>query len=356
MKIVSRYLQQEIISSILFIMLALISMFSFFDLIQELDSIGRGNYGMGKALLFVLLSAPGHVYEIVPVAVLIGTLYALAQLGRNSELVVLRVSGISMAGLGMVMLRVGLVFAILTFLVGELITPLSEKTAQRMRIKATDSVVAQDFRSGLWVKDGNSFVNIEDVLPDAELLNIHIYEFDPDFRLRIISNAKNGSFQDGRWDLREVTQTSFTGEKIQTQTFPQAFWQSVIRPELLNVLLVVPEKMSAWNLYFYIRHLSENHQKTTRHQIALWSKMVYPVACIVMVILALPFGFLQQRAGGISAKLFAGIMMGISYQVLNRLFVHVGLLNDWPPPMSATVPTLMYFAAGLGMLIWMERR
>lgn len=356
MKIVGRYLQQEIISSILFIMLALISMFSFFDLIQELDSIGRGNYGMGKALLFVLLSAPGHVYEIVPVAVLIGTLYALAQLGRNSELVVLRVSGISMAGLGMIMLRVGLVFAILTFLVGELITPLSEKTAQHMRIKATDSVVAQDFRSGLWVKDGNSFVNIEDVLPDAELLNIHIYEFDPDFRLRIISNAKSGSFQDGRWDLREVTQTSFAGEKIQTQTFPQASWQSVIRPELLNVLLVVPEKMSAWNLYFYIRHLSENHQKTTRHQIALWSKMVYPVACIVMVVLALPFGFLQQRAGGVSAKLFAGIMMGISYQVLNRLFVHVGLLNDWPPPMSATVPTLMYFAAGLGMLIWMERR
>lgn len=356
MKIIGRYLQQEIINHILFIMLALISMFSFFDLIQELDTIGRGNYGMGKALLFVLLSAPGHVYEVVPVAVLIGTLYALAQFGRNSELVVLRVSGISMTTLGLVLLRVGIVFALLTFLVGELITPLSEKTAQRMRIKATDSVVAQDFRSGLWVKDGNSFVNIEDVLPDAALLNIHIYEFDPEFRLRMISNAKSGSFEAGRWDLRDVTQTSFSGNKIRSEVFPQAFWQSVIRPELLNVLLVVPEKMSAWNLYFYIRHLSENHQKTTRHQIALWSKMVYPVACIVMVVLALPFGFLQQRAGGISAKLFAGIMLGISYQVLNRLFVHIGLLNDWPPPMSATVPTLMYLAAGLGMLVWMERR
>ncbi len=356
MKIIGRYLQQEIINHILFIMLALISMFSFFDLIQELDSIGRGSYGMGKALLFVLLSAPGHVYEVVPVAVLIGTLYALAQLGRNSELVVLRVSGISMSALGLVLLRVGVVFAVLTFLVGELITPLSEKTAQRMRIKATDSVVAQDFRSGLWVKDGNSFVNIEDVLPDAGLLNIHIYEFDPDFRLRMISNAKSGNFEAGRWDLRDVTQISFSGNKILSEQFPQAFWQSVIRPELLNVLLVVPEKMSAWNLYFYIRHLSENHQKTTRHQIALWSKMVYPVACVVMVVLALPFGFLQQRSGGISAKLFAGIMLGISYQVLNRLFIHIGLLNDWPPAMSATVPTLMYLATGLGMLAWMERR
>lgn len=356
MKIIAHYLQQEIISHILVIMLALISMFSFFDLIQELDSIGRGNYGMGSALLFVLLSAPGHVYEVVPVAVLIGTLYALAQLGRNSELIVLRVSGISMTTLGLILLRVGLVFAVLTFLVGELITPLSEKTAQRMRIKATDSVVAQDFRSGLWVKDGNSFVNIEDVLPDAGLINIHIYEFDPDFRLRMVSNAKSGNYEKGQWELHDVTQTRFIENKVLTEVFPQASWQSVIQPELLNVLLVVPEKMSAWNLYFYIRHLSENHQKTTRHEIALWSKMVYPIASIVMVVMALPFGFLQQRAGGISAKLFAGIMMGISYQVLNRLFVHIGLLNDWPPPMSATVPTLLYLTAGLGMLVWMERR
>jgi lipopolysaccharide export system permease protein len=118
----------------------------------------------------------------------------------------------------------------------------------------------------------------------------------------------------------------------------------------------VPEKMSAWNLYFYIQHLSQNHQKTTRHQIALWSKMVYPVACIVMVVLALPFGFLQQRAGGISAKISMGIMLGISYQVLNRLFVHLGLLNDWPPSVSATVPTLLFLVAGVGMLLWNERR
>lgn len=356
MSIVTRYLLQEVITGILFIMFALLGMFSFFDLIQELDSIGQGSYGIGKVLLFVLLSVPGHVYEVVPVAVLIGTMYALAQLSRHSELVVLRVSGVSMTKLGLILLRVGLIFAALTFLVGELITPLSEKTAQRMRIKATESVVAQDFRSGLWVKDGNSFVNVEEVLPDAELLNIHIYEFDPEFRLRMISNAKSGSFKDGRWDLRDVTQTSFDDQKIRSRTFAQAYWQSVIRPELLNVLLVVPEKMSAWNLYFYIKHLSENRQKTTRHQIALWSKMVYPVACVVMVALALPFGFLQQRTGGISAKIFAGIMLGISYQVLNRLFVHIGLLNDWPPLLSATLPTSMFLLGGIGMMAWVERR
>lgn len=356
MRILSRYLFKDLVSSILLITLALLAMFAFFDLIQELDNIGKGNYGMGSALLFVLLSVPGHVYEVVPVGVLIGALYSLARFSRDSELVVLRVSGVSMLRMSGIMLRVGMVFALLTFIVGELVTPLSEKTAQRMRIKATDSVLAQDFRSGLWAKDGNSFINIEDVLPDASLLKVHIYEFDPDFRLRMITNANSARYKESQWELNEVTQTSFEGHKVRLHSYAKANWQSVIRPELLNVLLVVPEKMAAWNLYFYINHLSANQQKTTRYEIALWSKMVYPVACVVMVILALPFGFLQQRAGGVSAKIFAGTMVGIVFQILNRLFAHVGLLNDWAPAISATIPTLFFLAIGMSMLVWVERR
>lgn len=356
MRLLDRYLAQEILGSTLLVTVGLLAMFSFFDLIQELDSLGHGNYHLGMVLFFVLLSAPGHVYEVTPVAVLLGALYALAQFSRNSELVVMRSSGVSTAKIGLSLLKIGAIFAVLTFLVGELVTPLTEKTAQKMRLKAKEDVVAQEFRSGLWVKDGSSFVNIEEVMPDASLRDIHIYEFGPDFRLRIINNAKTGFYESDRWNLHNVTQTSFAEKKIRTTYFDQAYWQSVIKPELLNVLLVVPEKMSVWNLYFYIKHLSDNHQKTTRQQIALWSKLVYPVACMVMIVLALPFGFLQQRAGGVGAKIFAGIMLGISYQVLNRLFVHVGLLNDWAPVISATIPTLLYLSAGVAMLVWMERR
>lgn len=356
MRIINRYLAQEILSSTLLVTLGLLAMFSFFDLIQELDSLGHGNYHLGMVLFFVLLSAPGHIYEVTPVAVLLGASYSLAQFARHSELVVMRVSGVSRANIGLALLRIGAIFAVLTFLIGELVTPITEKTAQKMRLQAKNDVVAQEFRSGLWVKDGASFVNIEEVLPDASLHDIHIYEFDPDFRLRVVNNAKSGFYEKERWNLRDVTQTSFAEKKIRTMHYDQAYWQSVIKPELLNVLLVVPEKMAAWNLYFYIEHLSENHQKTTRQQIALWSKLVYPTACLVMVILALPFGFLQQRTGGIGAKIFAGIMIGISYQVFNRLFVHLGLLNDWAPIVSATLPTLLFLMGGMAMLVWMEKR
>ena len=261
-----------------------------------------------------------------------------------------------------VLLKIGLIFTLITFLIGELIAPLSEKMAQRMRIKATDSVVAQDFQSGLWIKDDKSFVNVATVLPDASLLNIQIYEFDDQFRLKRVRRAEKGVYQDKQWALTNVTQTVFLTDKkvennsVVTEKFKYANWESPIRPELLNVLLVLPEKMSAWNLYSFINHLERNKQKTTRYDVALWSKLIYPLACLVMVMLALPFGFLQQRAGGTSAKIFVGLLLGVSYHILNRIFVHLGVLNDWPPLLSAVTPTIMFLLAAVGLIWTMERR
>jgi lipopolysaccharide export system permease protein len=355
MKILSNYLLKEVTVNVLLIMVALIAMLSFFDLLQELDNLGKGTYTFGKILLFVVLSMPGHVYDVMPVAVLVGCMLSLGQLARHSELVIFRVSGISIVNIALLLLRVGLLFTLITFFVGELITPISEKMAQRMRIKETDSVVAQDFRSGLWVKDGRNFVNVESVLPDATLLNIHIYEFDEKSRLVMTSNAKSGRFENDNWQLKDVTKTFFEPENIRVVQEKTSDWYSLIRPELLNILLVLPEKMSAWNLYSYIQHLTINKQKTTRYEIAIWAKMVYPLACLVMVILALPFSFLQQRDTGISTKIFFGMMLGVTYQILNRVFVHLGLLNDWPPLFSAIMPTILFLLVGVSMLYTVER-
>lgn len=362
MRILNRYFWQETTLNIFMIMLGLISMFSFFDLIQELDSLGRGSYNINSILIFVLLSIPGHVYEVVPVSVLIGMMVSLGALSRNSELTVMRVSGLSILDIGLALIKVGLLFTALTFIIGELITPLTEKTAQRIRIKATDAVVAQDFDSGLWVKDHNSFINVENVLPDATLLNLKIYEFDDNFKLQTISHAKEANYLKERWRLTEVTQTTFLNagnidkQTIKTAFFDKANWESAIRPELLNILLVEPEKMSAWNLYSFINHLSNNKQKTTRYQVALWGKLIYPIACIVMVILALPFGFLQQRSSSTSTKIFVGILIGVVYQILNRVFIHLGVLNDWSPMVSAMAPTVMCLIAGMGLIFAIERR
>lgn len=357
MKILNRYLAHEIIGSTLFVLLALLMLFAFFDLIGELGQLGKGGYHLPKVMLFVLLTLPGHVYELLPIAALIGTLFALSRLVQNSEFTVMRVSGLSIQRIAMSLMQVGMLFVLLTFVFGEFIAPLSERTAQQMRLKSMNTMVAQEFRSGLWVKDESSFVNVKEILPDSTLIGVKIYEFDAANRLRNISFAREGEYIEGsKWRLKDVVQTHFEGGLTSVSNIPQADWGSVLTPDILNVLLVVPEQMSAWNLYSYVEHLRENQQKTTRYEIALWSKLTYPLAVMVMMLLALPFAYHQARMGGIGAKIFSGIMLGLGFHMLNRLFAHLGLLNDWTPIYSAITPTLLFFAAAVAMMWWVERR
>jgi lipopolysaccharide export system permease protein len=357
MKTLNRYLAHEVFLSTLLVFSSLLMLFAFFDLIHEMGDIGKGNYRLAHVVGFVLLSLPGHVYELFPIAALIGTLFALSQLNAHSELTVMRVSGLPLWRIAVALLQAGLAFAVLTFIFGEFIAPSAERFASQMRLKATKGVVAQEFRSGLWVKDASSFVNVEEVLPDTTLKGVKIYDFDDGYRLRTISYAQQGvHVDDNRWRLTDVSQTRFEPNRTVVNHLDQAYWNSVLSPEILNVLLVVPEQMSAWNLYFYVQHLRDNKQKTTRYEIALWSKLTYPLATLAMLVLALPFASHQLRSGGVSARIFAGIMLGLSFHLLNRLFAHLGLLNDWPPLFSAIFPTLVFLGMAVGMIWWVEKR
>jgi len=356
MKVLNRYLAHELYNGTLLVFAALLVLFAFLDLVHQLESLGKGNYNLLYILAYVALQVPGRIYELFPIAALIGSLYALVQLSNYSEITVMRVSGLAASRLALAIMRAGLLFVLLTFVIGEFIAPPSERLASQLRIRAMNSVVAKEFKSGLWVKDGASFVNVKEVLPDSALIGIKIYEFDQNNALRAISFAKEGKYlKDNSWLLTEVEQTRFEASSTHVTRLPQAYWNSVLNPDMLSVLLVVPEQMSAWHLYFYVKHLEENKQKTSRYEIALWTKLVYPLATLVMMLMALPFAFLHARMGGISGKVFGGIMLGLSFHLLNRVFANLGVLHDWSPALSASVPTLMFCLAAVAYLWWLDR-
>ncbi|OGA38991.1 MAG: LPS export ABC transporter permease LptG [Betaproteobacteria bacterium RIFCSPLOWO2_12_FULL_62_13] len=357
MRTLRRYLASEVAAATALVFAALLMLFAFFDLVEQIKDLGRGGYQLRHIVIHVLLSVANHVYELFPIAALIGTLFALAQLVAGSEYTVMRVSGVSLTRMVAMLGAVGVVFAALTFLFGEFIGPPAEQLAQRLRSQAITGLVAQEFRSGLWIKDGASFINVLEVLPDSTLKGVKIYEFDAEHRLRTISFAKRGDYQsDRRWLLKDVVQTTFEDNRARVKNINQGSWQSVLDPALLSVLLVKPEQMSAWNLYSYAQHLKENRQKALRYEIALWSKVMYPLAVLVMMLLALPFAYFQRRQGGVGAKIFTGIMLGLAFHFLNRLFAHLGLLNDWPAPLSAILPTLIFLSIAMAMIWWQERR
>jgi lipopolysaccharide export system permease protein len=357
-KTLTRYIGRELLAAILLIFGALVMLFAFFDLIHELGDVGRGGYTLSSALLFVALQLPSRMYELFPVAALIGTLFAMAQLVANSEYTVMRASGASLAQVTWALVRVGIPLAIATFLAGEFVAPPAEQLAQQIRAPSRGGesrVVAQQFLSGFWFKQDLTFANIRRVLADMTLLGVRIYEFDRELRLKTVRTAESGVFMgNGQWQLKNVRTTRLGFDGATLEVTDKWAWDTVLRPSLLTVYQVAPERLELKTLYDNIRVLKD--QKTARFEIAFWNKVFYPAAVVVMMILALPFAYFQRRSGGVGFRIFAGTMLGLAFFLLGRLFTNLGVLNDWSPLFSATFPLVFFIAAAFGLLWWLERR
>lgn len=352
MKLFTRYMRREIYGATSLVLLAFLCLFSFFDFLTELEELGRGGYQLKHALIFVALSLPSRTYEIFPIAVLIGSLYALTHFARNSELTVIRASGVSTLRLLGALLKIGLVFSVLTFVVGEYVAPPLERQAQKWRLRSSGANMPQELRSGLWLRDGKYFVNIGRVQPDASLQNVRIYEFDTEHRLTALSIAEQGHHEgEGGWLFSNVLQTRFLPDQTQLVHLNDMRWASALTPEMISVVMVAPERMAIGSLYQYVKHLSGNKQKTGRYEVAYWKKLLYPFAALVMMALALPFALGNQRSVNLGARVLVGVMLGITFYLLNALFSNLGVINAWPPLLSAAAPSALFFLL-TAVLMW----
>ena len=351
-----RYLARQIFGAVGFVLFGFLGLFAFFDLIAELRDLDKGEYQLSQIFSVVALWIPGHAYELFPIAVLIGTLYVLAHLSSNSEYTVMRAAGLSPLRSGALLAKAGLAFVVATFAIGEWISPFTEEAAQQLRMQARQTRIGSGLSTGLWFKDKRSYINVREAREANALGGVRIYEFDAAYRLRQVTDAERGEYAgNGKWRLLKVSQTVFGPGGPTVARTPEAEWRSAVNPDLLNVLIIVPERMSAWKLYSYLQHLAGNRQKTERYEIALWKKLFYPLATLVMMALALPFAYMHARSGMVGIKVFLGIMLGIFFHMLNSLFSHVGLLKEWPPVAAAAVPSFLFLAAAILMMLWIER-
>ncbi|AOI83354.1 MULTISPECIES: LPS export ABC transporter permease LptG [Burkholderia] len=381
MRLYEKYFARQIYVTFVFILFAFSGLFFFFDLISELNSVGHGNYKFGYAVLRVALQTPSRFYEIIPVAALISAIYVFAQMAANSEFTIFRVSGLATNQALRSLLKIGIPLVIVTYLIGEFVGPYADQLSERVRLQALGASVSSNFQSGVWVKDTlaarengeqvTRFVNVGSLSPDSTISNVRIYEFDSKFQLQNVRIAQTGRYEPpGHWLLKGVSETELTPIKpisgqpadalnpvyrSQQVSLPEYRLRSDLTPQILSVLLVSPERMSIINLFRYIQHLRENQQDTQRYDIALWRKLLYPFAVFVMLVLSLPFAYLHTRAGVVGVKVFGGIMLGMSFQLLNTLFSHIGTLNTWPAPLTAATPGLIYLALGLFALKWVDR-
>ena len=368
MKTVRRLFYADIVSSVAFVALAFLSLFFFIDFVDELPNVGARGYTAVHATLYSLLLLPGHLYELAPIAVLIGTIYALARLAQSSEYTILRTGGLGPGRALSLLASLGLMFAVLTFVVGDYLAPLSERQAAQLQAGYKGGIKLG--RSGAWLKDHASTaegersysVNVGSASAGSVLNDIRIFEFDADGRLLTRTLAASARVADNAtWALKDVSVTHWNGdprrgvplareEKLGTLAWPSTLTAGVVAAAVLPV-----STMSTLDLFRYISHLADNEQAAQSHEIQFWKRALYPFACLVMVGLALPFAYLHARAGGVSLKVFGGIMLGISFVLLNNVAGHLGLLRNWTPWIVAAAPSALYLLLSLAAFSWLVR-
>jgi lipopolysaccharide export system permease protein len=321
-------------------------------------------------VLSALLEVPGHFYELMPICVLIGTIYSMARLAQSSEYTILRTGGLGPVRALGVLAGLGLVFGAVTYVVGNYVSPMSEREA--VLLKASFRGGLQLGRTGAWLKERRGggaaqersiSVNVARTGAEGQLQGVRIFELDNDNRLRTRIEAKTGRVdRDSVWQLQDVERTEWPtpeqaagGAAVQTRRSASLSWPSSLSASVVAAAVLPVSTMSTEELWRYSRHLGDQEQASQRYEILFWKKALYPFACLVMMALALPFAYLHARAGGISLKVFGGIMLGISFVLLNNVSGHLGMLRNWAPWVAAATPGLVYLALSMAAFTWLVR-
>ncbi len=380
MKTIRRLIYGEVLTAIALVALGFLALFFFFDLVDELQYLGKNNglsaaadiYQIRHALLYVALLIPNHLYELLPISVLIGTIFVMARLAQSSEYTILRTSGLGPWRALRLLLVLGSFFVALSFAVGDYVAPVSERAAQLLKARYQGKITVG--QTGAWLKEKqpyNSYVvNVKELTPDNEMQGVQIFEFDNKGMIVSTTQAPVAQFTGGdAWILKQATRAEFgvpaspadisksqNDAKVSRATLQAFRWPTEISAEMVSVALLKPERMGTIDLFNYVRHLKANGQTAQRYEIEFWKKVFYPLSCLVMVMLALPFAYLHFRSGGIASYVFAGVMIGISFFLLNNVFGYIGNLRNWQPWLAAATPGLMYMAVSLGAFGWLVLR
>lgn len=366
MKTVRRLLYRDMALAVLFVAMGFLGLYYFGAFAEEMEGLRKGQ-SMVHAALLAALALPSMFYEVFPIAVLIGTIYTLSRLAQSSEFTILRTGGLG-PGRALHLLSVpALAFAALTFLAGDVLAPLAERWSEQHRAQLSGGLLQR--AGGAWLKDRITdphgqerfyTVHVNRAGLDGRLEGVRIFQFGTEGQLLERWEADQGSVDaNGRWTLqaaKHLQWPSATSGGGMTQSGPTtAQWQSHLNLGVVSAALLNAKTMSTLELFVYTRHLAGQAQSAQRYEIQFWRKAFYPLACLVMVALSLPFAYLHARAGGVSAKVFGGIMLGISFVLLNNLSGHLGVLNNWTPWAVAAAPSLLYLGFSMAAFAWLVR-
>jgi len=340
--VLDRYIAKTVISGCVLASFVMLSIFVFIDFIRQLDDVGKGDYGVMQAAIYVLLNLPQLLYELSPSILLLGGILSLGALAANSELIVMRASGITIMRITRSVLQTGFLIAILVAMLGEFVAPSASREAKTYRTQAIEQKLVVGGFENIWIRDDNRYIHVKKILPDRQLQHIHLYETDDRQQLSSVSYAEQAQYINHQWVLGNVKRSELSVSGVKTTHKKQLILKRLVLLELFAVLELDAKDMSARELLTYSRYLQNNNLDSSEYLLSFWIKVFTPLTGLVMLMIAMPIVFATTpRSGGAGQRIVLAIIIGVVYFVFNRSVNHLGLAVNISPLLSASAPLML---------------
>ncbi|MCJ8319888.1 MAG: LPS export ABC transporter permease LptG [Colwellia sp.] len=350
MRILDGYIGRILATTTFITLVVFVSIGGIIKFVEQMRAVGRGDYDVSHAALFVLYMVPRDIEVYFPMATLIGGLIGIGMLASNSELVVMQAAGLSKLDIIKSVMKTAGILIVISMAVGEWLAPQGEVAARQVRAQAISGGSLISAKNGIWAKDGDNFLHIGEVEDQGRLKNVQIYRFNKQLKLDSWLSAEVALYLDETWHLKNVTETVITKDKIITEKLSDKQIVSSLTPEKLGVVAVKPESLSIRGLLNYLDYLSANNQDESRYTLALWRKIIQPLTVGVMLLVALSFIFGPLRSVSMGARIMMGVFTGILFYISNQVLGSLSLVYQFPPLLGALMPSVIFVSISLYLM------
>ena len=355
MKIRERYITKTLLSFTSVVLVIWLGVYSFFNFLSEMSSIGQFNYTTLEAFRYIALLIPEVAYKHASPVILLGCVLGMGHLATTNQLLVLRVSGMSIFRLTMLTIKTALIFVIAVIAIGEIFAPIASDEAVKGRSTALDLSIASQSQEGFWIRDGENFINVQKNIDGKLFSGVTIIEVNSSNKIATVLTSENATFDGKSLKMNNAEIFSIDGSKeideISLKERNSYNKKVSFDQDLIDSLKKEPDELTTWNIIKQIQFLSDNKLRSGIFEVELYKRLIKPITLVAMILLAMLFVFGSTRDATLGRKIFFGVSVGLSFELLSRIGGAMALSFDFNPVMSAVLPTIVVMVVAIILLI-----
>mgnify|MGYP005645236039 FL=1 len=355
MKIKDRYIAKTLLSYTLVVMIVWLSIYSFFNFLSELNSVGKAKYTILEAFQYIVLQMPEVAYDQASALILLGCILGMGHLATTGQLLIFRVSGVSVFKITWLTIKNAMIFLFILILVGETLAPTLTQYAENDRSNALGQTTLSESQDGFWIRDGDNFINVENNIDGSIFKGITVIEVNKENKVERVISSDSGFFDGKSINLNDADIFLIKNKnKIENISFKERFeYEKGVSfdQDLISSLEKKPKDLSTFTIIKQIQFLTENKLRAEIFEVELFKRLVKPVTLLAMILIAMLFIFGSTRDITLGRKIFLGVAIGLTFELISRISGALSLSYEFSPFLSSFIPPLLTIIIAITILI-----